>query len=222
MVLNILSMILLIVTGFHGEQRTAQFTAGDFFYSNWDAPHMTIDSCVARTAEHIIVPDSVVHNCRKYGIVEVGANAFRGMHNLTDITFMMDNEVGLCKGAFKECPRLRVIRFTSPTPGGVGKHPFYGGTLTEIFEPYHLENTFIVVPPGAVEAYRQAEGWCRFKYIQDTWPSNEEINYDEIDIRINELESKLLRARQAVDELQREIEALRYSREMPLPEDTGF
>ena len=222
MVLNILSMILLVVIGFGGDQRTAQFIEGDFFYSNWDAPYMTIDSCIARNAEHIIIPDTIDHNGRKYWIREIGANAFKGMPYLTDITFTMDNYVLICKGAFKDCPRLRVIRFTSLTPSDIGKHPFYGGTLTEVFEPYHLENTFIVVPPGAVEAYRQDEGWGRFKHIQDTWPSNDEINFDEIDIRINELESKLLRARQAVEDLQREINALRYSRETPLPEDTGL
>ena len=161
MVLNYISLMILAVIGFFGDERTAQFVQGQFQYSNWDVPWMTMDRCVDSCAEHIVIPGGITHNGRYYPVVEIGHDAFRGMRNLVDVTIEMDEMgdktetrtigIGFHRGAFKDCPSLSVIQVNDTIPPGIGKHPFYGGELTEVFEPYHLEGTIIVVPPGLEE-----------------------------------------------------------------------
>ncbi len=224
MVLNYISLMILAVIGFFGDERTAQFVQGQFQYSNWDVPWMTMDRCVDSCAEHIVIPGGITHNGRYYPVAEIGHDAFRGMHNLVDVTIEMYEMVGdktetratgigFNRGAFKDCPSLSVIQVNDTIPPGIGKHPFYGGELTDVFEPYHLEGTIIVVPPGFEDRYRNAEGWREFKYIQSTWPSPDEYHIDALDVRINELESELKRAQGTVERLQHELDGLRQSRE---------
>lgn len=199
--------MILAVIGFYGEERSAQFVEGQFLYSNWDSPWVTLDSCIDRNVEHLVIPDGVTHNGRYYPIAEIGHDAFRGMYNLTDVT--LDKGFGITRGAFKDCPKLSVIKINDTVPSVIGKHPFYGGKLTDVFEPYHLENTIIVVPPSAVEIFRNAEGWHEFKYIQSTWPTPEEYHLDALDVRINIIEHELEQAKSTVKRLQQELDALR-------------
>ena len=212
MILNYISLMILAVIGFFGEERTAQFVDGQFLYSNWDSPWVTLDSCIDRNVEHLVIPDGVTHNGRYYPLAEIGHDAFRGMYNLTDVTFTKG--YGIIRGVFKDCPRLSVIKINDTVPPVIGQHPFYGGKLTDVFEPYHLEGTIIVVPPGAEEIYRNAEGWREFKYIQSTWPTPEEYHLEALDVRINTIEQELERAKRIVEQLQQELDALRQSREV--------
>ena len=212
MILNYISLMILAVIGFFGEERTAQFVDGQFLYSNWDSPWVTLDSCIDRNVEHLVIPDGVTHNGRYYPLAEIGHDAFRGMYNLTDVTFTKG--YGIIRGVFKDCPRLSVIKINDTVPPVIGQHPFYGGKLTDVFEPYHLEGTIIVVPPGAEEIYRNAEGWREFKHIQSTWPTPEEYHLEALDVRINTIEQELERAKRIVEQLQQELDALRQSREV--------
>lgn len=224
MMLNHIALMILAVIGFGGKERVAQFTEGNLFYSNWDDPHVTLDSCLDRSVEHLIIPSGVTHNGRFYPIIEIGKDALRGMHNLVDVTIEMrlktDNEEveeakhSILRGAFKDCPRLCVIKVNDTIPPSIGRHPFYGAEVTEVFEPYHLESTIIVVPPGREEDYRNAQGWREFKYIQSSWPTPEEYHLDSLDVRINELEIELQRARGTAQRLQQELDALRQSRDI--------
>lgn len=203
--------MILAVIGFWGEERSAQFVEGQFLFSNWDSPWVTLDSCIDRNVEHLVIPEGVTHNGRYYPLAEIGHDAFRGMYILTDVT--LEKGFGLTRGAFKDCPRLSVIRINDTIPPVIGKHPFYGGVLTDVFEPYHLEGTIIVVPPGTEEIYRNAEGWREFKYIQSSWPTPEEYHLDALDVRIQILEQELERAKSTVERLQQELDAMRQSRE---------
>jgi len=81
--------------------------------------------------------------------------------------------------------------------------------LKDIFEPYHALSTILVVPPGCEEAYRNTPGWREFRVIQSTMPTGDELKVDEIELRINELESQLTRARGEVRGLEAELDALK-------------
>lgn len=212
MLLNHIALMILAVIGFWGEERSAQFVEGQFLYSNWDSPWVTLDSCIDRNVEHLVIPEGINHNGRYYPIAEIGHDALRSMYSLTDVT--IGKGCSFMKGAFKDCPRLSVIKINDTVPPVIGQHPFYGGELTDVFEPYHLEGTIIVVPPGTEEIYRNAPGWREFKYIQSTWPTAEEYHLDALDVRINTIEQELELARSNVERLQQELDALRQFREV--------
>ncbi len=82
-----------------------------------------------------------------------------------------------------------------------------------MIEPYHTLSTVIVVPEGCEEPYRNTPGWKEFKIIQSHMPDGSEINMDEIDVRLNQLESELQKAQQVVDRIKEEMDALRKTKE---------
>lgn len=193
-----------------GQGRIARIKQGIFLYSNWDAPHMTLDTCLDMSITEASIPDTIVHNGRAYPVVEIGPGAFQGCHNLTTVVLPLTISGSILKGAFHDCPRLRVIVCRNPVPNIIeDTHPFYGGKFKDIFEPYHALSTIVVVPPGSEEAYRKTPGWREFRVIQSTMPTGDELKVDEIELRINELESQLTRARGEVRRLEAELDALK-------------
>ena len=196
------------------DQRAARFVQGCFRYSNWDAPHLTLDVCLDTTLTSIIVPDSIDWNGRKYPVVEIGPGAFRKCHYLSYL------ELGSCvasilKDALINCPNLRVIKFRSKEPPKLNlEHPFHGvENWSQIIDSYHTLSTVLVVPEGCEDAYRNAPGWKEFKMIQSHMPDGSEMKIDELDVRINELESELLKAKQLVNRIEDELDALRKAKE---------
>ncbi len=208
----VLSLMVAMLAGSlaWSQGRIARIKQGIFLYSNWDAPWMTLDTCLDMSITEARIPDSIIHNGRTYPVIEIGPGAFRGCHNLTTVTLPWRLEQGILKGAFHDCPRLRVIVCRNPVPTNLeDSHPFYGGKFKDIFEPYHALSTIVVVPPGSEEAYRNTPGWSEFRVIQSTMPTGDELKVDEIELRINQLESQLTRARGEVRRLEAELDALK-------------
>ncbi len=206
-------MSLVAALCFHSaaQGRIARITQGIFLYSNWDAPFLTLDTCLDMTVTHVTVPNVVTWYGRDYTVAEIGPGAFRGCRNL--VVLEIGGAVGFLKGALLDCPNLRVIKLESCEPPVLNNnHPFYGGTWDEVIEPYHTLSTIIVVPEGCEDAYRNAPGWKEFKVIQSHDPDGSELKFDEIDVRINQLESELKKAKQVVDSLQEELDVLKGSR----------
>ena len=190
--------------------RIARIRQGIFLYSNWDAPHMTVDTCLDMTITEARIPDSIVHNGRAYPVVEIGPGAFQGCRNLTTVVLPKGIGGGILRNAFHDCPQLRVIVCRNPVPYNFEvNHPYHGGKFKDIFEPYHALSTIVVVPPGSEEAYRNTPGWSQFRVIQSTMPTGDELKVDEITLRINQIESQLTRARGEVRRLEAELDALR-------------
>lgn len=213
LVLVVLGVALGVAVDGHASGRIRRITQGIFLYSNWDAPYLTLDTCLDMTVTEVKVPDAVNWYGREYPIAEIGPGAFRGCRNLV-VLDLGSTVGGLLKGALLDCPNLRVIKTGRKEPPMLNNnHPFYGCTWDEVIEPYHTLSTIIVVPEGCKEAYRKAPGWKEFKVIQSHMPSGNELHMDEIDVQINNLESQLEKLRQQERRLEEEINALRKAKE---------
>lgn len=208
----LLAIAALLSLDAMAQGRIARIKQGIFLYSNWDAPHLTLDTCLDMTITEAKIPDTVTWYGRNYPVVEIGPGAFRGCSNL--VVLEMGSMTGsFLKGAFLDCPNLKVIKMGSKEPPKFGNnHPFYGGNWDEIIEPYHTLTTIIVVPEGCEEVYRNAPGWKEFKVIQSHMPDGTELQIDEIDVQINNLESELRRTQEKERRLLIEIEALRRAK----------
>ena len=209
-------VLLLVVAGVAVEGqasgRIKRITQGIFLYSNWDAPYLTLDTCLDMTITHAVVPKEVTWYGRNYGIAEIGPGAFRGCRNLT-VLELGEGVTSILKGSLLDCPNLRVIKLNNKVPPTLdNQHPFYGCSWHEAIEPYHTLTTVIVVPEGCEEAYRKAPGWKEFKVIQSHMPDADDLNIDEIDIQINNLESQLEKVQQEERRLQEELDALRNAK----------
>lgn len=209
----LLALVTLLSLDAMAVGRIARITQGNFLYSNWDAPYLTLDTCLDMTITEARIPDTVTWYGRKYPVVEIGPGAFRGCSNLAVL------EVGsmpgsFLKGSLLDCPNLKVIKIDRKVPPVLGtNHPFYGGSWDEVIEPYHTLSTIIVVPEGCVQAYRNAPGWKEFKVIQSHMPDGTELHVDDIDVQINNLESELRRTQEKERQLLREIEVLRRTKD---------
>lgn len=204
-------------TAFEGDAagRIKRIRQGIFLYSNWDAPHLTLDTCLDMTVTEVVVPDVVTWYGREYPVAEIGPGAFRGCRNLVSLDIGSTSK-GFLKGALLDCPNLRVIKTSSKEPPVLeNKHPFYGCTWDEVIEPYHTLTTIIVVPEGSEEAYRKAPGWKEFRVIQSHMPDGSELKMDEIDVQINNLKSRLDKIQQEEKRLKDEINALREAKSSP-------
>ncbi len=208
----LLAIAVLLSLDAMAQGRIARIKQGIFLYSNWDAPYLTLDTCLDMTITEAKISDTVTWYGRNYPVVEIGPGAFRGCSNLVvlDVGSMTGS---FLKGAFFDCPNLKVIKVGRKEPPKFGNnHPFYGGNWDEIIEPYHTLTTIIVVPEGCEEAYRNAPGWKEFKVIQSHMPDGTELQIDEIDVQINNLESELRRTQEKERRLLIEIEALRRAK----------
>lgn len=165
-----LILLLLLALSAAAQGKVARFDLDGLRYSNWDAPYVTLDSCLDHTATEIVIPDSVWRNGRGYPVIEIGPNAFRGCHNLVSVT-LADSVNNILYGAFLDCPNLRVIVTARTRPPRIGRHAFYHAEWAKVFEPYHTLTTAIVVPEGCEPTYRNALGWSEFKNIRSTMPA---------------------------------------------------
>ena len=211
----IVVLLLGVVAGVaegHAVGRIKRIKQGIFLYSNWDAPWLSLDSCLDKSVTQITVPDSVSWYGRNYPVAEIGVEAFRGCQNLMILEIGVLKS-GFLKGALLECPNLRVIKINSKNPPLLeSMHPFYGGKWDEVIEPYHTLTTIIVVPKGCEETYRNATGWKEFKVIMSHMPTGNELKIDEIDMQINSLESQLQKIQQEEQRIKAEIDALRKTK----------
>lgn len=208
----LIMLALMVATTAMAQSRVARVTKGIFLYSNWDAPWVTLDTCLDMTITEVHIPASIEHNGRTYPVCEIGHGAFQGCHNLTTVYFnvLMDKKFGLLRDAFHDCPNLRVLVCPSREPVELfRKHPFYGGTFLDVFEPYHAQTVVVVVPPGCEEAYRNAPGWCNFRNIQSTMPTDTQLQENDRERRIMQLESQLEHARAEVLRLEQELNKLK-------------
>jgi len=189
----------------------SRFVVWPYKYTNWDAPWITIDSCLDHSATHLRIPDDVEYYGKKYRIVEIGPNAFRGCRNL-EVLEMNGKVLGtFLKGALYECPNLRVIKILDNRSFAVDlvyTHPFYGGEWYDVIEPYHTLTTVIVVPEPFLEIYRNAPGWRNFKVIQSHDPDGSELDVEAIDEMILRLEQERDAAFKKSEELRRQLEEL--------------
>ena len=99
----LLAIAALLSLDAMAQGRIARIKQGIFLYSNWDAPYLTLDTCLDMTITEAKIPDTVTWYGRKYPVVEIGPGAFRGCSNLAML------EVGsmpgsYLKGAFLDCP----------------------------------------------------------------------------------------------------------------------
>lgn len=206
-----LGVVVGVAVDSHAVGRVKRIKQGILLYSNWDAPWLTVDTCLDMTVTQVTVPQAITWYGREYPVAEIGAGAFRGCRNL--VVLELEGSADFLKGALLDCPNLRVIKIGSCDPPVLNnKHPFYGCTWDEVIEPYHTLTTIIVVPEGCEEIYRNAPGWKEFKVIQSHMPDGSEMQIDEIDIQINNLESQLERVEQEAKRLREEIEALRKAK----------
>jgi len=216
--LVLLGVVAGVAIEVHAYGRVKRIKQGIFLYSNWDAPYLTVDTCLDMSVTEAIVPDFVTWYGRDYGIAEIGPGAFHGCHNLVKLN--IGSAFKILKGALLDCPNLRVIITHSKIPPLLeNQHPYYGCKWDEVIEPYHTLTTTIVVPEGCEEAYRKAPGWKEFKTIQSYEPDGSELDIDEIDVQINNLESKLIRIEQEAARIRKELEALRNAKLSPSVSD---
>ena len=192
--------------------RIKRIRQGVFLYSNWDAPYLSLDSCLDKSVTQVVVPDFVRWYGRSYAVCEIGPGAFAGCHNLMFLE--LSCTPSFLKGALFDCPNLRVIKIDSEVPPLLEtKHPFYGvNKWDEVIEPYHTLTTIIVVPEGCEEIYGNAPGWKEFKVILTHMPTGEELKIDEIDLQINSLESQLQKIQQEEQRIKEELDALRNAK----------
>ena len=200
---------LLCVISLFAQGRIARFQQGIFLYSNWDAPGMALDTCLDMSIAEVRIPDTIKVNGRDYPVWEIGPRAFNGCRNLK--TVLLGKSVDLImRGAFHNCPNLRVIVNPNPHPFKMeDNHPFYGGKFNDIFESYHAQTVVLVVPQGSEDVYRNAQGWKNFQTIQSTMPTADQLNNSVIESRIGQLENELQQAREHVRQLEVELDALR-------------
>ena len=209
----ILLMFMLITLTALAQGRVARFSQGIFLYSNWDAPFVTIDTCLDMTITEARIPASVVHNGREYPVAEIGPGAFEGCHNLT--TVILPHCVGILRNAFHDCPSLRTFVIESSEVRDLNHHPFYNGGFGDIFEPYHASTVVLVVPPGSEKAYRKALGWGEFQTIQSCMPTENQLNDNHKQARILQLEQQIQKARQLLERLEKELSTLKGPQAAP-------
>ena len=208
----LLSLLLLSALTALADGKVARIRQGNFLYSNWDAPVMTLDSCLDKSVTQVKITDSIIVNGRIDPVVEIGPRAFNGCLNLTRME--TENNIDLIlRGAFQNCPNLRMLSTSNPKPFRLeDAHPFYGGKFSDIFEPYHAQSVVLVVPPGSEEAYRNTPGWCEFQAVQSAMPTDDQFNNSMIESRIGQLENELQQAREHVRRLEAELNALKNAK----------
>ena len=162
-------------------------TIQGFHCTFWESEHLSIDGVSDRDATAVYIPEKMLSNGHSFLTAEIGHSAFRDMRRLTRCSFQ-----GWCVlvNAFTGCEALRVLELRCQEPPVVGRHMFYYGSPTEVFEDYHFLTTAVVVPPGCEQAYREAHGWREFHTIVSHEPTFDDYDHEGIRLRIAELEQE--------------------------------
>ena len=124
------------------------------------------ESCSSLTS--ITIPNSVT---------SIESHAFWHCSRLTSVT-IPNSVTSIGDLAFQYCNSLTSITCKAETPPTLGEGCFEyeransSGTLVKItkegeegFE-YEIVPTTIYVPANSIDAYKKAEGWAKFKYMQ--------------------------------------------------------
>ena len=90
------------------------------------------------------------------GVKQVYPSAFRGIATITEISLPSTIQ-GVNDMAFWGCPRIKVIRITTPNPPA----------MENAFDSGVLSSARLVVPKGSAERYRSKAGWENFKNITE-------------------------------------------------------
>lgn len=88
-------------------------------------------------------------------VLQIGSRAFEGCRMLNAV-ILPEKLEEIQEGAFRDCRSLDYIQCLGSTP------PVLDGSA---FDGVEKNNFTVVVPEGAVDAYRNAEGWKEFKRI---------------------------------------------------------
>jgi len=130
------------------------------FYSEWNSVPIThvdlpegLEIIEERTFQNcaylqdtIVIPSTVK---------QIRGNAFENCRMLSAVILPAGLE-GILDGAFAGCYSLDYIRCLGSTPPAIKDYSFSG---------VEKDNFTVVVPEGAVEAYKNADGWREFKRI---------------------------------------------------------
>ena len=111
----------------------------------------------------VVVPASVEHAGQTYQVTGIGQYAFNyKVHEVTIPASVTTFDTY----AFTFARNLGVIYSQI-------RNPFYFDI--EIYNDGFYESTYLIVPEGCVENYRQTEGWSNFTHIYDAMPSSTSV-----------------------------------------------
>jgi hypothetical protein len=107
----------------------------------------------------VTIPDRVTH---------IWSRAFLGCRNLTSVTIGKSVEY-IADFAFLNCVNLTSVTVLNPTPPeqqrSISFENIYSNATIYAFDSID-SNVTLYVPKGSIEAYRNAEGWKKFKSIK--------------------------------------------------------
>ncbi len=200
------------VYGFNITRDVVRETIQGFHCTFWDGEHVIIDGVADRDATAVYVPDKVISNGHSFRTAEIGHSAFRDMKRLSRCSF---SGWSVLVNAFTGCEALRVVELRRQEPPAVGRHMFYYGSPTEVFEDYHFLTTAVVVPAGSEQAYREAHGWREFHTIVSHEPTFDDYDHEGIRLRIAELEHELDSLTDLEQQFRHEIASLQQAQPEP-------
>lgn len=114
-----------------------------------------------------VIPETVNYNGSDYSVTTIGAGAFMGNTELTEVTIPGTvSEIG--ESAFSGCSNLSVI-YSFPVSAVSFVKARQAGTRADgvesVFEGVNKETCMVYVPVGSVESYRNSDLWKDFKSI---------------------------------------------------------
>lgn len=159
----------------------AQDTDGIDYAYNLTERYAYVSSSDASISGHIIIPDTVEYNGRKYPVKQIGGHAFAGRTGITSITLpncltsiggsafygcksltsitIPYSVISIGSSAFYHCENLQDITCLAVTPPTTGDYYCF-------FPVYYMEATTLHVPERSLEAYKAYNYWSYFLNIE--------------------------------------------------------
>jgi hypothetical protein len=104
------------------------------------------------------------HGLRQYMPKKIASQAFAGFRLLTSV-WLPESVEEIESYAFYACPSLRLIHCAGKVPPVLGDKAFVLNNYESDWNIPIEECVTVVVPEGALDAYRNAPGWKEFKRI---------------------------------------------------------
>ena len=104
------------------------------------------------------------HGLRQYMPKKIASQAFAGFRLLTSV-WLPESVEEIESYAFYICPSLRLIHCSSKVPPVLGDRAFVLNNHVSDWNTPMEDCVTVVVPEGALDAYRNAPGWKEFKRI---------------------------------------------------------